>query len=122
MASRAQIRGLLIAAGIGLGVVLVYAVGVGTRLGWLGVGLAGLLLLYVCVRLDLHGGKAAPGGHVDKSAIDMLTRQAAGDSALTGSERAGDSARRTRLLYLGRGLGVLLSVLGLGMFVLERLQ
>ncbi len=122
MASRAQTRGLLLAAAIGVGLVIVYAMGVGTRLGWFGVGLVGLIVLYISVRLDLHGGKAAPGGHIDKSAVDLLARQSAEDSALTGSERGGDTARRTQLLYLGRGLGVLLSVLGFGMFALERMQ
>ena len=116
MASRGQIRGPLIAAAIGVCVVAVYAVGVGTRLGWLGVGLVGLILLLICVRLDLHGGRAVPGMHVDKSEIDRFARQFDKEAAGTHDDQAD---RRARAIYIGRGVGVLLAVLGFGMFFLQ---
>ena len=118
MALRAQTRGLLIAAAIGAAVVLVYAIGVGTRLGWLGVGLVGLVVLFISVRLDLHGGKAVPGMHVDKSDVDLLARQFDKDSTASVS----DDAKNLNTIYLGRGIGVLLTVLGLGMFFLQLSQ
>ena len=119
MGLRAQTRGLLIAAGIGLAVVLVYAIGVGTRLGWFGVGLFGLIVLVISVRLDLHGGRAVPGDHVSKSDVDRLARQFDKNAVLAGSD---DAQRRDRAIYIARGVGVLFTVLGFGMFLLQLLE
>ncbi len=115
MALRLQTRRLLIAAGIGGAIVLVYAIGVGTRLGWLGVGLVGLIVLYISVRLDLFGGRAVPGIHADKAEMDLLARQFDRDSAASASDDKGSR----NAIYLARGIGVLLSVLGFGMFFLQ---
>lgn len=112
------------AFGIALALVAVYAVGYGTRLGWFGVGLIGLLVLVVSFQVDLDDDQ--PGSlHFGSSAEINLAASQIGERFRASPEerlaRAAARANRRRILNFIRGIGLVLTLVGFGLFVKQQL-
>ena len=121
----AEIRRLVWwAFGVALALIAVYAIGYGTRLGWFGVGLIGLAVLAISSQVDLdvdHPGSLGLHGagnltHVARQ-IDERLRASPEDRYAFMAGRA----KRRRILNLVRGVGLVLTVVGFGLFVKQQL-
>jgi hypothetical protein len=95
------------------------------QVGWLGVGLLGLVGLVVSIRLDLHGGHAVIDTGQGDGAVKLFARQLerqADDSTpeakMAASERR---ARRKRVAYLLNTVFIAMMAFGFGLFVLHQL-
>ena len=121
----AEIRRLIwMAFGVALALISVYAIGYGTRLGWLGVGLIGLTVLLISNWVDLdsdHPISLHPHG---TSEIDLAARQMSERSRASPEERLAFYAareKRRHILRLVRGVGLVLTIVGFGLFVKQQL-
>lgn len=121
----AEIRRLVwVAFWVALTLIAVYAIGYGTRLGWLGVGLIGLAVLLISSWVDLdadHPISLHPHG---TSEINLAARQMSERSRASPEERlALNAAREKRRHILGvvRGVGLVLTIVGFGLFVNQQL-
>ncbi len=107
-----------------LALIAVYAIGYGTRLGWLGVGLIGLAILVISnwVELDAdHPVSLHPHG---TSEMNLAARQMSERSRASPEERLAIAAareRRRRILGVVRGVGLVLTIVGFGLFVKQQL-
>ena len=121
----AEIRRLVWASfGVALALLAVYAIGYGTRLGWLGVGLIGLAVLLISNWVDLdadHPISLHPHGTSD---IKLAARQMSERSRASPEERLALNAareKRRRILSIVRGIGLVLTIVGFGLFVKQQL-
>ena len=95
------------------------------QVGWLGIGLLGLIGLVITTRIDLHGGHAvADSGH-GTGAVGLLAKQIEAQKAHTSPEQrmaeAAERAKRSRGLYILNTVLIGMTVFGLGLFVLHQL-
>ncbi len=110
--------------GVALALIAVYAIGYGTRLGWLGVGLTGLAVLVTSNWVDLdadHPVSLHPHG---SSEINLAARQMNERSRASPEERLALVAareKRRRILSVVRGIGLVLAIVGFGLFVKQQL-
>ena len=101
-------------------VALIAAVVSFSYIGWLGVGLLGLIGLLVSIRLDLHGGHAVPDTGQGSTAVDLYAKQleekarSSPDQMLADKERR---AERSKLLYLINTVCMCLIIFGFYMFI-----
>ena len=121
----AEIRGLVWRAfGVALALIAVYAIGYGTRLGWLGVGLIGLAVLFISNWVDLdadHPISLHPHG---SSEINLVARQMSERYRASPEERlarVAEREKRRRILGVVRGAGLVLAIVGFGLFVKQQL-
>ncbi len=93
--------------------------------GWLAIGLIGLLVLLAAVRLELHGGHAVPDIHHSAKTVEILARQMQEEAkAATGAKKLALEAerlKRRRYHYIARTVGIALIAVGFGMFFLHQL-
>ena len=96
------------------------------QVGWLGVGLVGLVGLIITTRLDLHGGHAVVDSDHGSGAVPLLAKQLdARTSGVSPEQRmaeAAERARRSRGLYIVNTVLIAMTVFGFGLFVLYQLQ
>lgn len=87
--------------------------------GWLGIGLVGLMGLYVSTRIDLMDGNAVADFDYGASSVHMLSRQIEQQRNATHHHREQhDKDRRVRkaLIYLMNTLWLAMMGLGFAMF------
>ncbi len=91
--------------------------------GWLAIGLIGLVVLLAAVRLELHGGHAVPDIHHSAKTVEILARQMQEEAkAATGAKKLALEAerlKRKRFHYIARTVGIALVAIGFGMFFLH---
>ncbi len=91
--------------------------------GWLAIGLIGLVVLLAAVRLELQGGHAVPDIHHSAKTVEILARQLQEEAkAATGAKKLALEAerlKRKRYHYIARTVGIALIALGFGMFFLH---
>lgn len=92
--------------------------------GWLGVGLLGLIGLSVSNQVDLHGGHAAADFAHGKSIITGYARQldearAAASSPEQRMAAAAEREKRSNTVYLTNTVFIALIALGFGLFAIH---
>jgi hypothetical protein len=105
---------------VGLCAMVAIAMVLVARIGFLGIAIIGVLTWFVCVRLELE--KDAAVGNV--MTTGLFAQQMRAREAMTRAERAAEHEEQTSLLQSVRffkRLGIALTVIGLGMFVLYQL-
>ena len=105
---------------VGLFLMIALAMAVVARVGFLGVGIIGVLTWFICVRLELE--KDAAVGHV--LTTGLYAQQMRARESMTRAEKAADRQEQTALLQSVRffkRFGIGLTVIGFGMFVLYQL-
>ena len=120
MESRRQRRAFWVAVLLWVLVVHIVAVVSFTYIGWLGVGLLGLIGLLVSTRLDLHGGHAVPDTGQGTTAVDLYAKQLEEKTRSSPDQMLADKARRTarsKLLYMINTACMCLIVFGFYMFI-----
>jgi hypothetical protein len=104
----------------GLFMMIAIAMAFVARVGFLGVGVIGVLTWFICVRLELE--KHAAVGNV--MTTGLYAQQMRARDAMTRAEKAADRQEQTTLLRSLRffkRLGIGLTVIGFGMFALYQL-
>ena len=89
-------------------------------IGWLGVGLLGLIGLLVSIRLDLHGGHAVPDTGQGTTAVDLYAKQLEEKARSSPDEMLADKAQRdqrAKLLYVINTICMCLIIFGFYMFI-----
>ena len=120
MESRRQRRAFWVAVGFWVFVALIVAVVSFTYIGWLGVGLLGLIGLLVSTRLDLHGGHAVPDTGQGTTAVDLYAKQLEEKTRSSPDQSLADKARRaerSKLLYIINTVCMCLIIFGFYMFI-----
>ena len=120
MESRHQRRAFWIAVLLWVVVAIVAAVVSFTYIGWLGIGLLGVIGLLVTTRLDLHGGHAVPDTGQGTTAVDLYARQLEEKAQSSPDQLLADKARRadrSKLLYIINTICMCLIILGFYMFI-----
>jgi uncharacterized protein (DUF58 family) len=109
---------------VALALIAVYAIGYGTRLGWLGVGLIGLAVLLISNRVELEADHpVSPHAH-GSAEINLAARRMSERFRASPEERLALAAareRRRRILGLIRGVGLVLAIVGFGLFLKQQL-
>jgi uncharacterized protein (DUF58 family) len=112
------------AFGVALVLIAVYAIGYGTRLGWFGVGLVGLAVLLISVQVDLDADHPVSLHSHGSAELDLVARQNSERIRASPEERLALFAarvKRRRILNLVRGIGLVLTIVGFGLFVKQQL-
>ena len=112
------------AFGIALALIAIYALGYGTRLGWLGVGLIGLVVLLIANQLDLEADHPVSLHAHGSAEMKLLARQMSERSRASPEARLARAAareKRRRVLGVVRGMGLVLTIVGFGLFVKQQL-
>ena len=120
MESRRQRRAFWFAVLLWVVVAIVVAVVCFAYIGWLGIGLLGLIGLLVTTRLDLHGGHAVPDTGQGTTAVDLYARQLEEKAKFSPDQMLADKARRadrSKLLYVINTFCMCLIILGFYMFI-----
>jgi hypothetical protein len=105
---------------VALFLMIALAMALVARVGFLGVGIIGVLTWFVCVRLELE--KDAAVGNV--MTTGLYAQQMRARDAMTRAEKAADRQEQTALFQSVRffkRLGIGLTVIGFGMFALYQL-
>lgn len=107
-------------------VVVAAAAGVAySWVGWLGIGVLGLLGLVVSARLDLDAGHAVADLSHGASEVGMYAKQLQEHDSRASPEdklaAAAERLARARVLYLINTVFIAMTALGLGLFVLHQL-
>ncbi|MFQ5775382.1 MAG: hypothetical protein ACE5GS_12750 [Kiloniellaceae bacterium] len=120
-----QLRSETAAWVLGMVVVGVLALVAFSQVGWLGIGLVGLVGLLISVRLDLHGGRAVADISHGSSGVRMYARQLAEEESRSSPEQkmaaAEERAKRSRVLYLINTVWIAMIAFGFGLFFLHQL-
>ncbi|MDX1513888.1 MAG: hypothetical protein R3174_09115 [Gammaproteobacteria bacterium] len=120
-----QIRRLVWwALGVALALIAVYAIGYGTRLGWFGVGLIGLAILAISTQVDLDVDHPGSLGLHGSGELNHVARQLEERFRASPEDRfafIAGRAKRRRILSLIRGVGLVLTLVGFGLFVKQQL-
>ncbi len=101
-------------------VALIAAVVSFSYIGWLGVGLLGLIGLLVSIRLDLHGGHAVPDTGQGTTAVGLYAKQLEEQTRSSPDQKLADKERRaerSKLLYLINTVCMCLIIFGFYMFI-----
>lgn len=112
------------AFGVALALIAIYAIGYGTRLGWLGVGLSGLAVLLISMWVDLDAEHPVSLHAHGSAELNLVARQNSERFRASPEERLARVAareNRRRILGLVRGIGLVLAILGFGLFVKQQL-
>ena len=120
MESRRQRRAFWVAVFLWVLALLIVAVVSFTYIGWLAVGLLGLIGLLVSTRLDLHGGHAVPDTGQGTTAVDLYAKQLEEKARSSPDQSLADKARRaerSKLLYIINTVCMCLIIFGFYMFI-----
>jgi hypothetical protein len=94
------------------------------QVGWLGIGLLGLVGLVVSTRIDLHGGLAVTESGAGSGDVPMYAKQLEVRKSESSPEQkmaaAAEQAERARVLYLINTVFIGMTALGFGLFVLHQ--
>ena len=120
MESRRQRLAFWVAVFLWVLALLIVAVVSFTYIGWLAVGLLGLIGLLVSTRLDLHGGHAVPDTGQGTTAVDLYAKQLEEKARSSPDQSLADKARRaerSKLLYIINTVCMCLIIFGFYMFI-----
>lgn len=120
MDNRRQGRSIWAAVVFWIVVALVAAVVSFSYIGWLGVGLLGLIGLLVSIRLDLHGGHAVPDTGQGTTAVGLYAKQLEEEDRSSPDRKLADIVRRaerSNLLYVINTICMCLILFGFYMFI-----
>jgi hypothetical protein len=112
-------------AAIGLVIVWILAVTFFQLIGWLAIGIIGLLVLFISVWLETLGGQAIADYHLGGEAVNMLARQMSQKDRFTRDEKLAAEAERDkwrRYHIVARAIGIALTAIGFGVFFLYEVQ
>ena len=110
--------------GVALAIIAIYAIGYGTRLGWLGVGLIGLAILLISNQVELGADHPFSLDSHGSTEISLVARQIGAGLRSSPEERLAREAERTkrrRILKMVRGVGLVLTIVGFALFVKQQL-
>jgi hypothetical protein len=113
-----------IAIALGLAVALALAWFLFGHVGWLGVGLVGLIGPGISSQVALHGGRAVPDSDFGSTDVGIVARQIEEEHRLPPDQRAArwaEQQKRSAVLYFVNTIGIALAVLGFTLFVLHQL-
>ena len=113
-----------IAIALGLAVALALAWVLFGHVGWLGVGLVGLIGLMISSQVTLHGGRAVPDSDFGSTGVGIVARQMEEEHRLPPDQRASrwaEQEKRSAVLYFVNTIGIALAVLGFTLFVVHQL-
>lgn len=116
LAAAAAVLGILL-AGLAFLVLL-------DRIGFLAIGLAGLMVLLIATRLEIQAGQAVIDDHHGATGVGLLARQLREQERIGAEQRPGLAAERSRrafALYVARTFGIALTALGFSMFFIHQL-
>ncbi len=109
----------------GAAAILAVAGAVHAYVGWLGIGLVGLVGMVVSTRLSLHGGHAVADSDHGTGAVGMLAKQVDEKrSHIRPEEKMAAQAekeRGSRVLFLINTAFIGMMALGFGLFLLHRI-
>ena len=110
--------------GLGIVVAVALAAILFAAVGWLGIGLLGLVGLLVSTRLDLHGGHAVPDMGQGSSTVQIYAKQLkerdAATSPVEKMAAAAERAKRARVLYAVNTVFIAMIAFGFGLFFLHQ--
>lgn len=106
---------------LGLVVALALAWFLFGHVGWLGVGLVGLIGPMISSQVALHGGRAVPDSDFGSTDVGIVARQIEEEHRLPPDQRAARWAKRSAVLYFVNTIGIALAVLGFTLFVVHQL-
>lgn len=93
-------------------------------MGWLGVGLVGLIGLVIANRVALDAGRAVPGSDFGSAGVGIVTRQLEEEHRTPPEQRAArwaEQDKRSAVVYFVNTIAIALAALGLAMFVVHQL-
>jgi len=93
------------------------------RIGFLAIGLAGLVVLLIAFRLEINAGHAVIDDHHGTAGVNLLARQLREQERTGAEQRPGLAAERDRrafALYVTRTFGLALTALGFSMFFVHQ--
>lgn len=94
-------------------------------IGWIGVGVIGLLGLVISTTVALHGGHAVTGSGFGSDDVAMYARQLEAGKSQSSPEQkmaaAAGKTKRARALYLINSVFIGMMALGFGLFILYEL-
>lgn len=98
-----------------------------SMIGWLGIGIVGLLGLLISTTVALHGGHALADSGFGSGGVPMFARQLeeARKSESSPEQKmaaAAERARRARTLYLINAIFTAMTVLGFWLFIRYQLK
>jgi hypothetical protein len=109
---------------LGLVVALALAWFLFGHVGWLGVGLVGLIGPVISSQVALHGGRAVPDSDFGSTDVGIVARQIEEEHRLPPDQRAArwaEQQKRSAVLYFVNTIGIALAVLGFTLFVVHQL-
>jgi hypothetical protein len=109
---------------LGLVVALALAWFLFGHVGWLFVGLVGLIGPMISSQVALHGGRAVPDSDFGSTDVGIVARQIEEEHRLPPDQRAArwaEQQKRSAVLYFVNTIGIALAVLGFSLFVLHQL-
>jgi hypothetical protein len=109
---------------LGLVVALALAWFLFGHVGWLGVGLVGLIGPMISSQVALHGGRAVPDSDFGSTDVGIVARQIEEEHRLPPDQRAArwaEQQKRSAVLYFVNTIGIALAVLGFTLFVVHQL-
>jgi len=95
-----------------------------TMIGFLAIGLLGLVVLVIANRVDIDDGHAIPEIQQSAATVRLVALQMAERDRTAADRRpalAAERRRRALTLYIARTFGVALTALGFSMFYLHQL-
>src|SRR3954447_1415667 len=108
-----------IAIALGLAVALALAWVLFGHVGWLGVGLVGLIGLMISSQVTLHGGRAVPDSDYGSTGVGIVARQMEEEHRLPPDQRAArwaEQEKRSAVLFFVNTIGIAVSRLGFPLF------
>ncbi|MGF1611251.1 MAG: hypothetical protein ACFCUQ_17750 [Kiloniellales bacterium] len=113
-----------IAIGLGVALAVALALLLFAFVGWLGVGLVGLIGLVITSRVALSGGHAVPESDFGSTGVGIVARQMEEAARMPPEQRAGrwaEQEKRSAVLYFVNTICIALAALGFALFVLHQL-
>ena len=113
-----------IAIAAGLAVAVALALFLFGLVGWLGVGLVGLIGLMISSRVALDDGRAVPDSDFGSTGVGIVAGQMEEEHRIAPEQRVArwaEQEKRSAIVYFVNTSAIALAVLGLTLFVVHQL-